>query len=111
MLTGLLFGIGGLVTSLVLLPVLRQRRRLPPAEALYQRFCQHLTRLGFPKAAHEGPRAYAQRLATDATRLNPTQQSAAIRFLTLYETMRYAQPGAAPAGAMAQLKSLLQECR
>ncbi len=110
-LTGLLFGIGGLVTSLVLLPVLRQRRRLPPAEALYQRFCQHLTRLGFPKAAHEGPRAYAQRLATDATRLNPTQQSAAIRFLTLYETMRYAQPGAAPAGAMAQLKSLLQECR
>lgn len=110
-LTGLLLGIGGLVSSLVLLPVLRQRRRLPPAEALYQSFCHHLKKLGHPKALHEGPRAYAQRLATDAVRLSPTQQGAAIRFLTLYETMHYAPPEAAPAGAVAQLKSLLQECR
>lgn len=110
-LSGLLLGIGGLVASLVLLPLLRSHHRLPPAEALYQGLCQRLARLGHPKAAHEGPRAYARRLAGEAGRLNRSQQTAAIRFLTLYETMRYAQPGAAPASALAQLKSLLQECR
>jgi transglutaminase-like putative cysteine protease len=59
--------LGGLVaafTGLYWLYLMWDRRppRLPPVSRDYARFCTRLARLGLPRAGHEGPRDYAQRV-------------------------------------------------
>ncbi len=113
---GLLFGFGALALLLTALPLVRNRVRIAPMDALYATFCKRMAQRGFPRAPHEGPRAYRTRLTNAGPDMPVQQRTAAARFLELYEAARYA-PTPAPsdkarqATLMAQLKSLLSSCR
>jgi transglutaminase-like putative cysteine protease len=116
LLAALLSGIGSLVLLLTGLPLVRNRIKTAPIDALYASLCKRMAQRGFARAAHEGPRAYRLRLAQAATDLPEPQKSAVLRFLELYEAARYAptpaQAGkASHAALIAQLKSLLTVCR
>jgi transglutaminase-like putative cysteine protease len=105
----LLLGLGAASTALVALPLLRQRRKADPLEALYRRLCERLAREGMPRAPHEGPRSYRLRLA--AAPLPAARLEAILRFLELYESGRYAgQPNQGPA-LLNQLRNLLKQSR
>ncbi|MGV3742336.1 MAG: transglutaminase TgpA family protein [Burkholderiaceae bacterium] len=112
----LLSGFGSLVLILTALPLVRNRVRIAPADALYAAFCKRMAQRGFPRAPHEGPRAYRARLADAGPDMPVPQRTAAARFLEVYEAARYApapkQSGKAhQASLIAQLKSLLSSCR
>ena len=96
---------------LPILPLMLNQRKRDPVEALYQSLCRRLARQGFPRAAHEGPRAYAARLTATDSQLPPARKAALARFLECYETLRYGAPNQAPSSAISRLKSLLAECR
>lgn len=68
--------------------LLRERGRPDPLQRLYRRFCQRLARIGLARAAHEGPLAYAARIA--ATR--PDLAPAVDRITALYVQLRYGPP-------------------
>jgi transglutaminase-like putative cysteine protease len=53
----------GLGTVFWLIPKLRRAWRRPPAERLYDRFCEHCARAGFGRLPQEGPRDHARRVA------------------------------------------------
>lgn len=111
----LVFGIAA--TALTLLPLLRRRAPADPAELLYMKLCRRLAQHGYARAPHEGPRAFRLRIA-EAGALPPAMQAAAIRFLELYETLRYAPADERGRNekhrrkaAVSQLTLLLAECR
>ena len=95
----------------VLLPLIGwsiMRGRSPardPVALLYRRFCARLARRGLARAGHEGPRAFAARVA--ATR--PDLADAVTRVTDLYVGLRYAP--APPAGGIATLRRALREFR
>lgn len=108
-LTGLMLGAGALLTLLMTVPLLRQRPKIEPVDALYLAFCQSMARRGHPRAIHEGPRAYGARLAAElaADRYLPVA-----RFMALYEQARYGKNDARSHSAMvSELKSQLAQCR
>src|SRR3569832_2012005 len=88
----LMLGFGIAATALTLLPLLRHRSHADPAELLYLKQCRKLEKHGCARAPHEGPRAYRMRIAAAESALPPAMRAAAIRFLELYETLRYAAP-------------------
>jgi hypothetical protein len=99
--------------ALLLARFLRRRRETNPIDALYSTLCKRLGQAGLVRAQHEGPSAYAARLAgadvnTDA--LAPRSRAAAIEFLHRYSAWRYAAPTADPR-LRATLKSLLSQVR
>jgi transglutaminase-like putative cysteine protease len=96
---------GALLCALRLLRKLRGR---DPVDALYSALCQRLAELGLPRAPHEGPNAYAARIA--GAGLEPRQAAAAAEFLRRYSTWRYA-PARPDAGITATLKRLLSQLR
>ncbi|MGZ8289223.1 MAG: transglutaminase TgpA family protein [Telluria sp.] len=103
--------IGGLVLlSIVLLfgRAWHLRRQVDPIDALYSAMCLQLGRSGLPRAADEGPSAYAQRLSRAA--LPAAKMDAIARFMKLYSAYKYAAP-APDAKLAATLKSLLIESR
>ena len=114
-LAALMLTLGAAVTALIALPLVRNREKMDPAEALYRKLCDALTRQGWPRAAHEGPLTYRTRLR--AAPLPPTRQAAVLGFLELYEKWRYGSPDVANAGntntrtTLNQLKSLLAQSR
>ncbi len=117
-LTALMFGLGALVTALIAVPLIRNRPKSDPVNALYLALCREMAALGCAKAVHEGPRAYCERLTSPQSPLAPDKKIAASRFLTLYEADRYGPPGTADnankkssAALISQLKSLLTACR
>lgn len=70
--------------------------------------CLQLGRRGMPRAAGEGPTAYARRIS--ASSMPEPKKSAAMRFLELYSAWKYAAAAPNPKlGAI--LKSLLNESR
>jgi len=90
---------------------LANRRKADPVELAYDQLCRRLARRGMPRLPHEGPRSYCRRLS-DSSALLPETKSAAERFLTLLETVRYAAPDTASrASLLAQLKNLLNRIR
>lgn len=103
--------IAGIVLLLTLLFIgraWRRQRQGDPIDALYSAMCLQLARQGLPRAADEGPSAYAQRLR--ASGLASAKQAAVARFLALYSAYKYA--AAAPDVRLAAtLKSLLNESR
>ena len=105
--------LGAVVTALIALPLVRNHEKTDPAERLYRKLCDELSRSGLPRAAHEGPLAYRTRLRDAA--LPPARQRAALAFLELYESLRYGmQDPTNTQGARAalkQLKSLLKHSR
>ncbi|QAU33845.1 DUF3488 and transglutaminase-like domain-containing protein [Janthinobacterium sp. 17J80-10] len=108
-----LLGVGAaIVMALLAWPLLVERRKMDPLTTLYLRFCQIMARKGLPRAAHEGPRTYCLRLRQAAGMLSENKKMAAERFLARYESVRYgtvSDLSAAP--HVAQLKSLLKQCR
>lgn len=76
-----------------------------PAATLYQRFCRRLARRGLARAAHEGPRRYAARVAT----ARPDLAAAVARITDLYVGLRYA--ATAPADGLAALRRALRGFR
>ena len=97
--------------AFVVLPLLFHRQKRDPIEVLYQSLCHAMARRGLPRAMHEGPRAYGERLAAADSSLAPEKKAALVQFLQLYEAQRYGVPTHTPAGAMSKLKFLLAECR
>ena len=89
-LTLLMVAIGIAVMTIVALPLVRHWQRRDRMEALYAAFCDNLAQLGCPRAVHEGPRAFRERLIASELAL-PAEKLAAMRsFLELYEEARYA---------------------
>jgi transglutaminase-like putative cysteine protease len=84
------------------------RRRSDPVDALYSALCRRLTQLGLPRAPHEGPAAYAARVA--AADLPSGTRDAAADFLRRYSAWRYG-PQHAGAGPVPILKQLLSRVR
>jgi transglutaminase-like putative cysteine protease len=110
--TALMFAVGAAVMAIIAIPLVRGRSRLDPIEAIYRSLCQQMARRGYPKAVHEGPRAYSQRLTAADTPLAPQTKAAVARFLNFYESVRYGTPAkASHRSVIFKLKSLLAECR
>lgn len=103
--------VGGVVAAAILLPLLADRQKRDPLEAIYQSLCKRMARLGYPREPYEGPRAYAARLTAHDSPLPAATKAAIARFLSLYETARYGAPEKAPLSYLSQLKILLAECR
>lgn len=111
--------LGALAMAVVLLPMILQRRKSDPLDALYARFCRTMSRHGVARQLHEGPRAYRDRILSIQPSAIPVHKQAAIRqFLDLYEQLRYAPSGLAEqnapsytGGTIAALKSLMAHCR
>jgi len=67
---------------------LAQRLRPPPAPQalrLYREFCRRLERQGLPRAPHEGPRDFAERIAAE----RPALATSVARITRLYTALRY----------------------
>jgi transglutaminase-like putative cysteine protease len=109
-LTALMMVLGSAVTAAAVLPLLWNRPRIDPIEALYRALCRALAKQGIPRAPYEGPRAYRMRLTAPDSPLPARKREAVARFLELYESARYGI-GLAPAAVKPQLKTLLSECR
>lgn len=104
--------VGSIVMALVAVPLLWRRQKMDPATALYEAFCRQHAARGLPRAVHEGPRAYGQRLATAHHKLAPSHRIAVAQFLALYEALQYAPAGTRrKADDIANLKTLLAQCR
>jgi transglutaminase-like putative cysteine protease len=90
------------------LRLLHKYRGRDPVDALYSALCKRLDELGLPRAPHEGPSAYAARIA--GAGLEPRRAAAAAEFLSRYSAWRYAR--ARPDAALAAtLKRLLSQLR
>ena len=63
----------------------RQRNNLDPVARAYQLFCDKLARRGLPRAAHEGPIDYTQRVARE----RPTIAAQILLIGELYAGLRY----------------------
>lgn len=114
----LVMGALGLFTlACMALLLFRTHARLSPLEKLYLDLCKIMETQGYPRALHEGPRAYALRLSAEETALPAKKRQAASRFLALYESIRYGAPensesgNQVPSATVSQLKSLLRECK
>ncbi len=91
-----------LALALAILQRLRLRVR-DPLQLAYGRFCRKLVREGLPRAPHEGPLDYAERVV----RARPELDVAVRRFLLLYASVRY---GRGPdAAAITALQALARE--
>jgi len=102
---------------------LSRRRRVDPVDALYSALCQRLGQLGLPRAADEGPTAYAARVVAHAGAAGPSatvpgvapeSASAAGEFLRRYSAYRYGPQSAGasvPPTLVPILKNLLSRVR
>jgi transglutaminase-like putative cysteine protease/uncharacterized protein (DUF58 family) len=64
---------------------LRRPTPTDPLQAIWQRFCRRLAAAGLPRAPHEGPLAYARRIA----RLRPDLAAPIEAIANAYATLRY----------------------
>jgi transglutaminase-like putative cysteine protease len=114
-LAALALTLGAVVMALIALPLVRNQQKMDPAERLYRRLCDELSRAGLPRAVHEGPLTYRTRLREAA--LSPARQRAVLAFLELYESLRYGvqdasnKQNAHAQAILKQLKSLLKQSR
>jgi len=107
----IMFVVGAIVTAAVVLPLILRQQKRDPLDAVYRLFCKRLARQGYPRASHEGPRAYGSRLTAADSPLPAARKTAVARFLELYEIARYGAPEKASPSLLLQLKNLLSECR
>jgi transglutaminase-like putative cysteine protease len=110
-LTILLFVVGTIVLAIVTLPLIVNRPKRNPVDAIYATLCQLMAKHGYPRNIHEGPHDYRLRLTAADSVLSPERKFAAERFLTLYEAAQYGTLEANAKTVISQLKSLLSECR
>jgi transglutaminase-like putative cysteine protease len=89
-----------------------RQSRIDPIDKLYSALCHRLAQLGLPRAADEGPTAYAARV--EGALLGPEPKAAAAEFLRRYSAWRYAppmQPQPHGAGLPTILRELLSRVR
>lgn len=99
----------GALLALALAYWLRVRGGGDPVAARYQAFCRRQAKRGYPRAPHEGPHAYALRLAE--TTAEPEQLRAMTGFLAIYGAIQYGVTSpAATAAALPILTRLLGAC-
>jgi transglutaminase-like putative cysteine protease len=111
-LTLLMSVFGVAVMTVIAVPLVMNRQKVDPVQALYISLCQQMARAGYPRATHEGPQAYGLRLTTETSSLTSPRKTAVIRFLALYESIRYGAPEQALLKSrLAQLKTQLAECK
>lgn len=108
----LMSALGVAVVAAIAVPLVMNRQKTDPLQALYHLLCQQLARSGYPREKYEGPRAYRLRLTADDSPLTPARKLAIDRFLQLYESLRYAalEPQQIKIG-LSKLKSLLTGCK
>jgi transglutaminase-like putative cysteine protease len=105
-------GGGAALLALLAWPLLIDRRKIDPVHAVYLRFCQVMAHKGVPRAMHEGPRTYRQRIMQSPSRLSDDKKIAAERFLMCYEDAQYGTVSDFSVTAyVARLKLLLKQCR
>jgi transglutaminase-like putative cysteine protease len=104
--------LGGVVVAVIAVPLVYNRQKADPVQAVYDLLCRQLARVGYPRDKYEGPRAYRLRVTAADSSLTPARRLAVDRFLQLYESLRYAaqEPQQAKSG-LARLKSLFSECK
>ena len=97
------------VAALLLLAILKfwRRRRDDPVDTLYSALCRRLGQLGLPRAADEGPTAYAARVAASGLAAGPS--AAAGEFLRRYSAYRYGPRTGTIADPLAGLLPILRE--
>ncbi len=83
--------------------LLGKKTVISPLDKLYLRFCRHMNRFDAPRAPHEGPLDYAQRIA-----LRFPNHSALLDFLQLYARCKYGR--GYNSEQLTQLKHLLKLC-
>ncbi len=115
-LTLLMLGAGSIVMAILGALLLWKRTKVDPLVALYRRFCADMARQGMPRAPHEGPRSYGERLAGPGSPVPARSRSAIARFMALYETAVYDRHSIATAGSqrmqvIRRLKLLLIEAK
>lgn len=110
--TALMFAIGGVLTLLVTLPLLANRKKIDPLDAAYARLSKQMAQLGYPRHLHEGPRSYSVRLLASTAGLTQEQKRAIKNFLIIYEAARYRplEKSALP-DVLSKLTSLLKKSR
>ena len=86
-LAGLVAGLMGLYWLYLIWD--RRPPPLPPVSRDYARFCSRLARLGLPRAGHEGPRDYADRVVTARSDL----RDAVLEITDRYVELRYDDSG------------------
>jgi len=94
-----------LTLGLVLLALMREPVRSDALERRYLRLCRRLARAGLPRAPHEGPSDYGDRVMAARPELRPQIES----FLALYVPARYGRTS--PPDTPAQLDALLRRLR
>lgn len=101
-----LFSSMGMVLGAVSLYLLRRGRgQSDVVVRLYERYCRKLARLGLQRVPHEGPAAFASRVAT----ARPDLATASNEISALYIALRY---GGAPAtDSLAQLRLAIDQFR
>jgi hypothetical protein len=91
-----------------LLRWVRQRTAVDPVERLYLALCAQLAHRGLARAPHEGPHAYAARVAASEL----PGRASVLRFLALYGEHKYAPPDPARAADLPRtLRKLLHAAR
>lgn len=81
-----IFVIGLIIVTVLAIPLLPKHKKLSPHDSLYQALCDKLSRQGLPRAMHEGPNTYLERLAN----LIEQEKFLKIReFIKLYIAIRY----------------------
>jgi len=103
-LTFLLSAIGLILAAVTLYLLRHGRRRSDELVRLYERYCRRMARVGLRRAVHEGPVAYAQRIAA----ARPDLAAASGEISALYTALRY---GSADAWALPQLRGAVARFR
>ena len=103
-----LAALAAIAALLVVARKLHVRRQADPVDALYSALNVQLGRIGLARAPHEGPNAWAQRLAE--TPLAPDRKERLLRFLALYSAHKYADR-APDAALLTTMKRLLGTSR
>jgi transglutaminase-like putative cysteine protease len=106
----LLFAVGSITLTLIALPLIANRPKRDPVAKLYAQLSQMMSKHGYPRNMHEGPRDYCARLTASDSLLSPEKKVAVKRFLMFYESVQYGTLDAA-GNSISQLKSLLSKCR
>lgn len=80
------FVIGLIVVAALAIPLLPKSKKLSAHDKLYLRLCAKLSRHGLPRATHEGPNTYLQRIEKQITHL---QFLTIQEFILLYTAIQY----------------------
>lgn len=98
MLTIVMLVTGSVVMLMIAVPLLYRRAPSDPVQTMYAKLCRRMAKRGLPRALHEGPRSYLQRLQAFDSPLPAEKRIAVACFMALYESVRYGLQSGVPGG-------------